>query len=120
MLSKEKRLNLNLSFRWTASGEKISLPFVKIFYRTGHNSNPLIGVSLSKTNFKTAIERNRAKRLLSEAFNELYPKIEPHLNIVAIPYTQVLKLSSKEILKVLKDNFNRKSLLRMYNERPFK
>ncbi len=104
MLPKNKRLNLNKDFRWVASGKKIENNLVKLFLKVSPPSDvefqqPKIGISLSKNTFKKAVDRNRARRLVSKALENLYNELPSGLNIVAMPKEGVLKVSSDELTK---------------------
>lgn len=103
MLPKSKRLNLKTDFKWVAAGQKTENNFVKVFFRLGSNSLPRIGIALSKSNFKKAVERNRARRLISKGFEELYSRLPEGINIIAMPKENVLKLSGEEVSKGLEE-----------------
>lgn len=102
MLPKEKRLNLNKDFRWVASGKKIENNLVKLFLKVSPPSavefqQPKIGISLSKNVFKRAVDRNRARRLVSKALENLYNELPKSINIVAMPKADILQVSSEEL-----------------------
>lgn len=101
MLPKTKRLNLNKDFRWVASGKKIETNFVKLFLKQSPDGLPKIGISLSKNVFKKAVDRNRARRLVSKAFENVYNELPSGINIVAMPKTGILTVSSDELTKSL-------------------
>lgn len=111
MLPKEKRLNLNKDFKWVASGTKIENNLVKLFYKSSSNpstnsgqvNQPKIGISLSKKTFKKAVERNRARRLVSKSLENLYNKLPKGINIVVLPKEEVLKVSSDELTKSINE-----------------
>jgi ribonuclease P protein component len=99
MLPKDKRLNLKTDFKWVASGKKIETQFVKLFLKHGENSFPRVGIAVSSKNLKNATDRNRAKRLVSQAFQSLYSLLPPTINIVALPKTGVVGVESNEVLR---------------------
>lgn len=103
MLSKDKRLNLNTDFKWAALGKKIDTPLLKLFVRMGDNSQPRIGVAVSLKVFKKATERNKVKRLVSQAFESLYTNLPQSINIVALPKVGVLEVKSGDILLELEE-----------------
>ena len=107
MLPKFQRLNLKIDFKWVASGKKIDTKFATLFIKTGDNSTARVGIAISAARFKKANQRNRAKRLLSQALQSIYQKLPQTLNIVALPKVGILKVKSAEVLKdlgnVLKD-----------------
>ncbi|MBI3485830.1 ribonuclease P protein component [Candidatus Daviesbacteria bacterium] len=103
MLPKFKRLNLKRSFKWVASGNKIDTPFFKIMYQFGENDFPLVGIAASKNNFKKAVDKNRARRLVSVAIQNLYPNLRNNLNLVIMPRAAILEKSPKDIEQTLKN-----------------
>lgn len=116
MLSKDKRLNLKTDFKWVASGKSLDTKFAKLFLRLGENQSPRVGIALSSKNFKKAVDRNRAKRLISSCFESLYNQLPANINIVALPKAEALTVKSGDILlelesklaeiKVINENSN--------------
>ncbi|MBI2039703.1 ribonuclease P protein component [Candidatus Microgenomates bacterium] len=98
MLSKEKRLNLKIDFKWVASGRKLETKYLKLFVKSGDNRTPRVGIALGSKSFKKATQRNRAKRVASAAFGMLYKKLPPNANIIALPKTGVLEVKSSDVL----------------------
>lgn len=98
MLQKDKRLNLKKDFKWVSSGKKIESRFARLFIKMGENSLPRVGIASSSKVFKKATQRNRARRLVSHAFEVLYPKLPQSVNIVALPKSGVINVKSKEVL----------------------
>lgn len=107
MLPKEKRLNLKKDFKWVASGKKIETKFMKIFIKFGDNTSPRVGIASSSKTFKNAADRNRAKRLISKAFQTTYPDLEESINIVALPKSGVVNVKSDEVLEDLRSFFKK-------------
>lgn len=103
MLPKSQRLNLKKSFKWVAMGQKLGNNDLNLYFRLGENTAPLVGIATGKSNFKKAVERNRARRLVSTGFETLYDKLPKGINIVAIPRPGVLELTSAEVTKVLEE-----------------
>lgn len=98
MLSKSQRLNLKTDFKWVVTGKKMETKFFKLFVRLGENQFPKIGIAVSSKVFKKAVDRNRAKRLMSAAFEVLYLKLPKTINIVALPKDGVTKVKSGDVL----------------------
>lgn len=103
MLKRTNRLNLKKDFRYVVSGEKITTPLFKLFYRSGTNEFPLVGISLSKGEFKKAHDRNRARRLVADAVREAYNRLLPNLNLIILPKNVILDHSSQEVKDTLED-----------------
>lgn len=97
MLPKDKRLNLKYDFKWVSTGKKIDGSLIKLFIKPGENNFPRLGISVSAKVFRNATDRNRARRLVSIAFEDLYNRLENNLNIIALPKIGVLEKSSDEV-----------------------
>lgn len=97
MLPKHQRLNLKKSFTFVAGGRKRETAHLKLFFRTGVNEFPLVGIALAKKSFSKAHDRNRAKRLTAAAIQLVYPDLIRNLNLVIMPKRGVLEVSSDEI-----------------------
>lgn len=86
------------------SGKKIyKFPFALIFIHENHTDSLVkFGVSVSKRNFKKAVERNRIKRLMRECYrlnkNLLFPKITFPISIMII-YSHKEIMTFKEMEK---------------------
>lgn len=107
MLPKNNRLNLKKDFKWVASGQKVESMNFKLFLRLGDNLKPRVGISLSKNVLKKAVDRNRAKRLLSTAFKNLYSSLLQNINIVALPKPGIISLKSTDIEKELEETLRK-------------
>lgn len=96
VLPKSKRLNLKTSFRWVAAGQKTQTTHLKIKYRFGQNSLPLVGIAIS-SNIKKAHLRNKARRLVSAGLEQIYDRLPKGLNLVIMPNELILQSNPKEI-----------------------
>ncbi|MBI2596685.1 ribonuclease P protein component [Candidatus Daviesbacteria bacterium] len=103
MLPKSQRLNLKKDFKWVASGKRIDTKFATLFLKTGDNNTARVGIAVSATRFKKATQRNRARRLLSQAFQSTYYLLPSTINIIALPKLGVLEVKSTEVLEDLKE-----------------
>lgn len=97
MLPKPLRLNLKTDFKWVASGKRLDSKFAKIFIKTGDNTFPKIGIAVSSKTFKKATQRNRARRLISQAFQTIYDKLPADINIVALPKQGIVEVKSADV-----------------------
>lgn len=111
MLPKSKRLNLKNDFKWVSSGKKIDTKLVKLFVKMGDNQIPRIGIAVSGKSFKKATQRNRAKRLVSAAFESLYSSLPPAINIVALPKIGVLDVKSSDVLLILEEALKHEKII---------
>lgn len=101
MLPGSQRLNLKKDFKWVASGKKLETKLLKIFYKFGENKSARVGIATSGKIFKKAHERNRARRLVAEAFHNTYYSLPDTINIVALPKAGVLNVKSSDVLAEL-------------------
>lgn len=97
MLPKNKRLNLKRDFLKVVSGQKNEDDLVKLFSKYGENKDPLIGIAVSSKTFKKAVERNRARRLVSKVCEDLYDRLPEGLNLIVMPKAEVLIYKSFEL-----------------------
>lgn len=111
MLPKENRLNLSRDFKWVASGKKLESKFAKLFLKTGENVSPKVGIAVSAKVFKKAADRNRAKRLVSFAFQALYSDLPKQINIVALPKSGVVEVKSDEVLQDIEEVMRKEGIL---------
>ncbi len=107
MLSKDKRLNLKKDFKWVAAGKRLETPYLKLFIKLGDNQEPKVGIAVSSKTFKKAVERNKARRLTSAAFEALYSNLPQRINILALPKAGVINVKSGDLVldleAILKD-----------------
>lgn len=86
---------------------------LRIFYKEVEDidSNIQLGVSVSKRNFKLAVDRNRIKRLMREAYRlEKYSyKTEGKKLVAMFVYTQRKEISIDEMRKSFSKALNRLS-----------
>ncbi len=102
MLPKSKRLNLSRDFKFVAAGVKIATANFKVMYRFSGEERALVGVALSKQNFKKAVERNRAKRIGFEVLGKIYPSLKDGLNLVIMPKAQIFSSNTEDLTEELK------------------
>lgn len=103
MLPKSQRLNLKKDFKWVASGRKLETKYLKLFIKSGDSLFPRIGIAVSGQIFKRATERNRARRLISQAFQSTIHNLPSTINIVALPKSSILDVKSQDVLLDLKE-----------------
>lgn len=111
MLPKPHRLNLKKDFKWVAAGKNLETKYLKLFFRSGDNQLPRLGIAVSSKVFKKATERNRAKRLVSAAFESLYQNLPKSINIVALPKTRVIRVKSSDVLLDLEEGLKRAGII---------
>ena len=111
MLPKPQRLNLKKDFKFVASGKRLDTKLLKLFVRTGDNKWPRVGIALSSKHFKNATDRNRAKRLVSFAFESIYVELPANINIVALPKPGILIVKSKYVVLDLEEALKAQGLI---------
>jgi len=100
MLKKENRLSTNFEFNVTRKhGKKLVGTLCKLFYLKPRNQNGITrtGIVVSKKIHKSAVKRNRVKRVFIECLKEKFGTIPNGLWIVIHPNTKCLKASHEEI-----------------------
>lgn len=110
MLPKSQRLNLKKDFKWVVAGKKLEITrpsfggkYLKLFFRNGENNIARIGIANSSKTFKKATDRNRARRLVSQAFQTIYSSLPNNINIVVLPKVGVLSVKSDDLLLELEE-----------------
>lgn len=111
MLSKEKRLNLRKDFKWAATGKRLETKYLKLFVKFGDNQMPRVGIATSGKFFKKAVERNRARRLTSAAFEMLYQNLPPNINILVLPKIGMTGVKSGDVLLDLEEGLKREKII---------
>ena len=102
MLPKKNRINLKTEFTFIRSGKQVEDDLVKLLVKIGKNTIPRIGISTSAKVHRLASDRNRARRLVSKAFENLYQELPESINIIALPKSGVLSVSSDKLTEKLK------------------
>lgn len=97
MLPRQKRLNLKKDFSWVAAGQKVETSLLKVFFRFSQNPDPKVGIAVSSKTFKKAVERNRARRLISKGWENLYNSLPRGVNLITLPKSGVINLNAQEI-----------------------
>ncbi len=109
MLPKNRRLNLKKDFKWVVQGRKKETESFKLFFRSGNNKYPKIGIAISKGYFRKSHERVLAKRRSFHAIKPAYESLPNNLNLVIMPKTPILKKDMKSLMEELsyvKESFN--------------
>lgn len=84
-----------------AGGKKLETKYLKLFLKQGENQIAKVGIAVSSKYFKKATERNRARRLASAAFENLYLNLPNSINIVALPKVSINEVQSQDVLSDL-------------------
>ncbi|MBP6539058.1 MAG: ribonuclease P protein component [Saprospiraceae bacterium] len=95
-------------------GNSVFVHPIKLMFRKSDNKSNLlddqlfVGVSVSKRNFKNAVDRNRIKRILREAIRQNQAKLvnHQHLEIMAI-YISKEEADFHRLVKVIEKLFRK-------------
>ena len=103
MLPKQSRLNLKFDFTRVVKGRSYLTPHLKIYSLMEEQPNPRVGISIPKRFYKKAHDRNRARRLISQAVQNSYPSLRKELSLVIMPKADVNSLTVSELEEELRD-----------------
>lgn len=84
----------------------------------GENNQPRVGIAVSSSLFKKAHDRNKARRVVSSAFQSLYSLFPSHLNIVALPKRGILGVKSGDALLDLEETLIKERVILEGAKRP--
>lgn len=107
MLPKSKRLNLKKDFKEMVSGQRFNSGYFTLYIKHSEDIDPKIGVALAKKNFKSAVLRNKAKRICFQIFQNHYSNLRRNINLVIMPKAAILE---KPLIDVEKELLNVKGL----------
>lgn len=105
MLQKELRLNLKVDFKRVAAGRKAETNFVKLFILNRQDSRKL-GIAVPSKVFKKANLRNRVRRIVSKAFESIFPLLPEDIHILVLPKASALEVKSFDIEADLRKYFS--------------
>ena len=81
-MNKEKTIKKNYQFRWIIKkGKKVNKKTVRVFITNNKEIKNKMGIAIKK-NIKSAILRNRVKRVIREVYRLEEKKLKQHYNII--------------------------------------
>ena len=81
-MNKEKTIKKNYQFRWIIKkGKKVNKKTVRVFITNNKEKKNKMGIA-NKKNIKSAILRNRVKRVIREVYRLEEKKLKQHYNII--------------------------------------
>ncbi len=105
MLPKHQRLNLKTEFSRVIKGKRFESPNFTLYLQSSSSDIPRVGISIRTKNFGKAHNRNRARRMTSQAIQNLYKDLLKSQDLIIMPKSGVLEipvdLLTKEIANVL-------------------
>ena len=97
-----KKLKLNKEFRRIyGRGKSLVTPAFVAYAFKGRTDNIRLGITVTKK-IGGAVERNRAKRVLTAAFNEVAGQICSGWEFVLVARTRILKVKSQDVATALR------------------
>ena len=89
-MNKEKTIKKNYQFRWIIKkGKKVNKKTVRVFITNNKEKKNKMGIAIKK-NIKSAILRNRVKRVIREVYRLEEKKLKQHYNIIICFNTDVV------------------------------
>lgn len=112
MLPKENRLKKKKEFEAVFKGGRhIKSQNFFIKYLANGTDKTRIGFIVSKKVSKKAVDRNRAKRRMREAFKNIDGKIKDGISIIVVAYPTVKGLRFKEMLPEIESALKKGELI---------
>ncbi|MBO4433056.1 MAG: ribonuclease P protein component [Clostridia bacterium] len=105
------KLKQNWEFRRLYSkGKCLVSPAFILYYGKGKAGRARLGITAGKK-FGTAVARNRAKRLVTAAFDEVLPRISKGFDFVFVVRGRILSLKSPQVAAMLFELLSRNGLI---------
>ena len=97
-------------------GKAVTDPALVVYYSKNRAGICRIGITTSKK-IGNAVERNRSRRVIREAFRHICPSINPCYDIVLVARSKTKYLKSTRIEEVLKEIFRNEGMLKAESEK---
>jgi ribonuclease P protein component len=95
------KLKNNYDFRRVyKKGKSYVCPFFVIYINPNRNNNVRLGITVGKK-IGNAVNRNRAKRVITAAFRSAYPQIAAGNDFVIVARTRILNVKSTKVEELL-------------------
>jgi ribonuclease P protein component len=115
-VNRKFRLKQSTDFkRVRRSGKSYAHPFIVLVVLPGEGDMALFGVVAGKT-VGSAVQRNRAKRLIREAMRPLLSQVHPGCKVVLIARKPILNAELTEIQSSLQELLMRAHIMNDSNE----
>lgn len=97
-----EKLKQNYEFhRLYRRGKSFVTPYFVLYCAKGRRGKTRLGITVGKK-LGGAVQRNRAKRVISAAFRECLPEIAPGFDFVIVARTRILEIKSPVAAKALR------------------
>ncbi len=109
-----KKLKQNSDFRRTygRGATFVNPAFVTYAFKNRRHSGKYIGITAGKK-LGGAVQRNRAKRLITAAFAQVSEKVKPGYDLVFVARTRILDLKSTDVSALMLKTFEEADLLNL-------
>lgn len=92
-------------------GKAVTDPALVVYYSKNRAGICRIGITTSKK-IGNAVERNRSRRVIREAFRQVCPQLEPCYDIVLVARSKTKYLKSTRIEETMKMIFEKEGMLK--------
>ncbi len=96
-------------------GKAVTDPALVVYYSKNRAGICRIGITTSKK-IGNAVERNRSRRVIREAFRQVCPLINPCYDIVMVARSKTKYLKSTRVEEVMKRIFENEGMLKPESE----
>ena len=96
-------------------GKAITDPALVIYYSKNRAGICRIGITTSKK-IGNAVERNRSRRLLKEAFRSICPQVKPQYDIVIVARSKTKYMKSTRLAEIMLGIFEAQNMLETESE----
>ena len=96
-------------------GKAVIDPALVIYYSKNRAGICRIGITTSKK-IGNAVERNRSRRVIREAFRHLCPQVSPCYDIVIVARSKTKYLKSTRIEEIMREMFTREGMLKIESD----
>ncbi|MBO4732876.1 MAG: ribonuclease P protein component [Clostridia bacterium] len=102
-MKREDKLKQNWEFRRLYSkGKCLVSPAFILYFGKGKAGRVRLGITAGKK-FGTAVARNRAKRLITAAFDSVAPRIKGGFDFVFVARGRILSMKSPQVAVLISD-----------------
>lgn len=110
-MNEAKTLKENREFSFLyRKGKSLVTPLVVIYYRKNNCNINRYGITTGKK-IGNAVKRNRARRIIRAAFEQIAPEIKGSYNFVFVARGKTPYVKSRDIKKVMKKKFRENNLI---------
>ena len=96
-------------------GKAVTDPALVVYYSKNRAGICRIGITTSKK-IGNAVERNRSRRVISEAFRMVCPDLSPCYDIVMVARSKTKYLKSTRVEEVMKKIFENEGMFKVESE----